>query len=593
MDKYARQRGLVIQDVLADAEIAVHGTGPALPYLLQCLVLAGTANRHGRIRLHLTDRPVTEADLAGQFLLKPGDLGESLADALTARISLLDDAVDVGVATGPARGLSIAVPTTAEVAAIEASGAQVTAWGQPLSTSVYIGPVPLRLSADPARTVLSASLAAVCGGLLAQVVLRQLGTIVTGPAVLTSWFEEHLWLTYPGIGAAARAAIWDGTPWPSLIGVLERVSAADAQRFKVLVDGLPASPEPRVTTVLDDDAVVVAVQRERLAAPSAVIRPCRDPMPSVQALLWSPVEDTALDDGMAAGDAGWAAATMPRASVVVCGAGALGSWATAVLAASRIPGLKLCVVDMDGAVETHNLNRQVLFGGADVGLPKARLAAERLRAINSDLDVHALQIQITPTLTRELAGGEALPVVVADLTPELEGYRASIAAFRERLESAAAVLSCPDNHQTRWSLNVLTESLGIPLIDGAIAGFLGRLHVCDPADNGQCLVCWHGTSIANDAKRHSCTDFVGDEPVPAIVTSAAIIGAAQAAMLIACLSGAGSRIRRYHAFDGTSDGTSALLAGFRGADRDTSECPAHLLARVAAARTPARTVVEG
>ena len=35
-------------------------------------------------------------------------------------------------------------------------------------------------------------------------------------------------------------------------------------------------------------------------------------------------------------------------------------------------------MDMDDAIETHNLNRQVLFGGADVGLPKARRAVERL-----------------------------------------------------------------------------------------------------------------------------------------------------------------------------------------------------------------------
>jgi molybdopterin/thiamine biosynthesis adenylyltransferase len=590
VDKYARQQGLVIQDVLADAEIAVHGTGPALPYVLQCLVLAGTASRHGAIRLHLADRPVTEADIAGQFLLTRDDLGESLAGALASRLTLLDEAADIALATGPARGLSVAVPTAAEVAAIEASGAQVAAWGQSLGTSVYVGPMPLRLSTDPARTVLSASLAAVCGGLLAQVVVRQLGAIVTGASVLTSWFEEHLWLTCPGIGAAARAAIDQGTPWPALVGVLDRVSPDAAQRFQILVEGMPASPEPRVTTVLNDDAVVVAVRRERLAASPAVIRPCRDPMPLVEALLWSPVEGPVLHEDTAAGDGDWPVGAMPQASVVVCGAGALGSWATAVLAASRIPGLELCLVDMDDAVEAHNLNRQVLFGGADIGLPKARRAVERLMAIDPGLDAQALQVQITPALARELASGEGPEVVVADATPELDGYRASIAALRQHLDTATAVLSCPDNHQTRWSLNVLTESLGIPLIDGAIAGFLGRLHVCDPVDQGQCLVCWLGTSIANDAKRHSCTDLVGDEPTPAIVTSAAVIGAAQAAALIAVLSGLGQRIRRYHGFDGTG----TLLAGYRGGDRDGTECPGHLLAPVAPAqRPPARSVMEG
>jgi molybdopterin/thiamine biosynthesis adenylyltransferase len=588
MDKYARQRGLVLQDVLADAEIDLHGTGPALPYLLQCLVLAGTASRHGRIRLHLADRPVTESDLAGQFLLTPEDLGGSLASALVFRVSQLDEAIDIGAATGPASGVSIAVPTAAEATDIEARGTQVTAWGQVLSTSVYVGPGPLRLPAEPPRTALSAALAAVCGGLLAQTVLRQLSAIVTGPAVLGSWFEEHLWITHPGIGAAANAAIAEGYPWPALHGVLDRISAHTAQRFQVLVDGIPASPEPRVTTVVSEDAVVVAVRRAELAAVPATVRPGRAAVPTVDALLWSPVEGPVLDADTVVGD-NWPASALPEASVVVCGAGALGSWATGVLAASRIPGMKICVVDMDDSIETHNLNRQVLFGGKDVGAPKAQRAVERLTAIDPGLDARALQLAITPAVARELAGQQGRPMIVADVTAELADYRASVAALAQLLKTATAVLSCPDNHQTRWSLNVLTETLGIPLIDGAIAGFLGRLHVCDPGDRGQCLVCWLGTSIANDAVRHSCTDLVGDEPIPAIVTAAAVIGAAQAAALIAHLSGVGQRISRYHAFDGTA----TMLTAYRGGDRHTDECPAHLLGQLAGPRPTVRSAETG
>jgi molybdopterin/thiamine biosynthesis adenylyltransferase len=575
MDKHARQRGLVLQDVLGDAEITIYGTGPALPYLLQCLVMAGVGVRHGRIWLHLADRPVTEDDLAGQFLLTPEDHGQSLTAALLFRVSQIDEAMSIGLATDPAGGLSIAVPTAAEVAGIEACCGRVTAWGQVLSTGVYIGPEPLRLAAEPARTALLAALAAVCGGLLAQAVIRQLGAIVAGPAVLDSWFEEHLWITHPGIGSAARTAIAEGQPWPALHGVLNRISVQTAERFEVLLDGRPASPDPRVTTIIDDDAVVVAVRRPGLAAVPAVVRPGRSAVPAMEPLLWSPVEGPTLDAGVVTGDGDWQASALPAASVIVCGAGALGSWATAVLAASRIPGLKICVVDMDDSIETHNLNRQVLFGGADVGAPKARRTVERLTAIDPGLEAWALQMAVTPAVARELAGRER-PQLVAGVTAELAGYRAAVADLGAALKTATAVLSCPDNHQTRWSLNVLAESLGIPLIDGAIAGFLGRLHVCDPGDRGQCLVCWLGTSIANDARRHSCTDLVGDEPIPAIVTAAAVIGAAQAAALIAHLSGAGQRISRYHAFDGTG----IMLTAYRGGNRVPGECPAHLLDRL-------------
>jgi molybdopterin/thiamine biosynthesis adenylyltransferase len=531
-------------------------------------------------RARRADRPVTGEDLADQFLLTAEDLGRSLTCALAVRVSELDEAIDIGAATGPAGGVSIAVPAAGEVAGIDASDARVTAWGQVLSASVYIGPEPVRLNAEPPRTPLTAALAAVCGGLLAQSVLRQLAAIVAGPAVLGSWFEEHLWLAHPGIGTAARAAIAEKHPWPALPGLLERVSPGSAQRFQVLVDGQPAAPEPRVVTVVNDDAVVVAVRRAELTAVPAAIRPGRAAVPAVEPLLWSPVAGPVLDEGAVAGD-DWPASALPAASVVVCGAGALGSWATAVLAASRIPGMKICVVDMDHTIETHNLNRQVLFGDADVGEPKARVAARRLVSIDPGLDVRALQLAITPVVASELAGRRQAPVQVAGVTTDLAEYRASVAALGQALESATAVLSCPDNHQTRWSLNVLTETLGIPLIDGAIAGFLGRLHVCDPADDGQCLVCWLGTSIAKDATRHRCTDLVGDEPVPAIVTAAAVIGAAQAAVLIAHLSGAGQRISRYHAFDGTA---GMMLAAYRAGDRHPDECPAHLFGQLAELR---------
>jgi molybdopterin/thiamine biosynthesis adenylyltransferase len=134
------------------------------------------------------------------------------------------------------------------------------------------------------------------------------------------------------------------------------------------------------------------------------------------------------------------------------------------------------------------------------------------------------------------------------------------------------VLSCPDNHQTRWSLNVITEKLGIPLVNGAMEGFVGRVHVCDPSDRGCCLVCWLGTLIAKDIKREQCTGLWENAPVPSIVTSAAIIGASQAAALIAVLAGAGDRAQRFHVFNGMA----GTLEGYRAPNRDPEECPSHL-----------------
>lgn len=583
MDKYARQRGLIAQDILADAEIAVYGTGPALPYLLQCLAMAGVGTRQGRIWLCLDDRPVTSRDIAGQFLLQPDDLDRPIGDALALRVANLDSAIDIDVASPhlavAARGLAIAVPTAAEWSGIR-DRAAISVWGQVLRTSVFIGPAPLRRAADPPANVLTAALAAVCGGMLAQTVLRQLGAIIDGPAVLSSWFEEHLWISYPGIGKYAREAMarargqgaGDRPFWPRLRAILEKAGSVEiADRFAVIEDGRRV--DPLITTVLDgDDTVIVTTPARRSLAPAAVVRSSLAAPGPVQPVLWSPIDGPDLDGDDVSGDDVPLPDRLPPASVVLCGAGALGTWASAVIAASGLPDTSVCLVDMDQAIEVHNLNRQVLFGGADVGRPKAARAADRLRTIDPGLNVRALQLKIDPSLIGELTGGADFEIVDPSLRQDRVAYQAQIDELAGVLSTATAVLSCPDNLQVRWTLNVIAERLGLPLINGAIVGFAGRVHVCDPRDAAQCLVCWLGQAIASNPRRHSCSDLVGDQPVASIVTSAAIIGATQAALLIAQRAGQRTQLRRYHILDGPT----GVLAGYRAADRDPGECPAHL-----------------
>ena len=63
-------------------------------------------------------------------------------------------------------------------------------------------------------------------------------------------------------------------------------------------------------------------------------------------------------------------------TAVILGAGGLGCPAALALAEER-PDLRLVIVDPD-VVERSNLSRQILFGEADVGLPKAEIAARRV-----------------------------------------------------------------------------------------------------------------------------------------------------------------------------------------------------------------------
>jgi bacteriocin biosynthesis cyclodehydratase domain-containing protein len=75
-----------------------------------------------------------------------------------------------------------------------------------------------------------------------------------------------------------------------------------------------------------------------------------------------------------------------EAKLAVLGVGGLGGWAAWALACVGIG--EMWLVDGD-RVEASNLNRQILYTEADIGLLKVEAAAARLRAFNSEMRVTA------------------------------------------------------------------------------------------------------------------------------------------------------------------------------------------------------------
>jgi molybdopterin-synthase adenylyltransferase len=71
------------------------------------------------------------------------------------------------------------------------------------------------------------------------------------------------------------------------------------------------------------------------------------------------------------------------ATVLVLGAGGLGSWTMAGLACAGVG--RIVAVD-DDTIELSNLNRQVLYRMSDLGRRKVDVAAESLRSLNSEID---------------------------------------------------------------------------------------------------------------------------------------------------------------------------------------------------------------
>ena len=129
--------------------------------------------------------------------------------------------------------------------------------------------------------------------------------------------------------------------------------------------------------------------------------------------------------------------------VTLCGCGALGTVLANVLVRAGVGHLRL--VDRD-FIETHNLQRQVLFDEHDVAenLPKAEAAARKLGAINSSVHVEPVVADIDRTNILEL-------VADADL-----------------------ILDGTDNFEIRYLINDAAVKLGKPWVYGGWIGSHGQ-----------------------------------------------------------------------------------------------------------------------
>jgi len=144
-----------------------------------------------------------------------------------------------------------------------------------------------------------------------------------------------------------------------------------------------------------------------------------------------------------------------RAGVLVVGAGGLGSPASLYLAAAGIGRLGL--VDFD-EVSRSNLQRQVLYGSADVGKVKLEAAKARL----SDINPH-VELVLHPC---RLTADNALEI--------FDGYD--------------VIVDGSDNFPTRYLTNDASVLTGKPLAYGAVHRFEGQASLFW-ADKGPCYRC--------------------------------------------------------------------------------------------------------
>jgi molybdopterin-synthase adenylyltransferase len=143
--------------------------------------------------------------------------------------------------------------------------------------------------------------------------------------------------------------------------------------------------------------------------------------------------------------------------VLVCGCGALGSVLANMLVRAGVGLVR--IVDRD-FVETNNLQRQVLFDEDDVAsqLPKSIAAAQRLRKINS-------QVEVQP--------------IVADV---------NYANIEKLCEGVETIVDGTDNFETRFLINDFAVHRGLPWVYGGCLGAEGQTMTILPGETA-CLRC--------------------------------------------------------------------------------------------------------
>jgi adenylyltransferase/sulfurtransferase len=153
-------------------------------------------------------------------------------------------------------------------------------------------------------------------------------------------------------------------------------------------------------------------------------------------------------------------------AVVMIGAGGIGSPALQYLAAAGIGSIR--VID-DDDVSLDNLQRQVLFGTADVGRPKVEVAGEAVERLNRDT-----QLLETPERLTALNAGALLA-------------------------GASVVIDGSDNFATRLLVSDTCTALRLPLVSAAIGQFqiqIGTWRGWEP--DKPCYRCFVGNAFDAD-----------------------------------------------------------------------------------------------
>lgn len=187
---------------------------------------------------------------------------------------------------------------------------------------------------------------------------------------------------------------------------------------------------------------------------------------------------------------------LKRASVLLVGTGGLGCITASYLVMAGIGRIR--IVDSD-VVELSNMNRQILLWDEDLGRNKADSSAAKLRRMNPNSKIEAVEESVIKT---NIAG---------------------------LIRDCDMIVDAVDGLAVRHLLNEAALNAGIPFFHGAVHGFEGRAITIIPGETA-CLSCIYPERVPEIGPQ-----VIGVTP--------AIIGCIQATEVIKYVTGIGQLLK--------------------------------------------------
>ena len=201
-----------------------------------------------------------------------------------------------------------------------------------------------------------------------------------------------------------------------------------------------------------------------------------------------------------------------NAHILIIGAGGIGCPAIQYLAAAGVG--RLTVID-DDIVSRSNLQRQILYTEADIGVAKVVVVERVVRQLNPDVVVQALGQRVTSETSTTLLNG------------------------------VDVVIDGCDNFVTRLIVNDLCVSAQVPLVSAAIGQFHGQIGTFRGWEvDKPCYRCFVGDA-------HDAEDCDSCSEVGVLGAMVGLMGSFAAMEAIRAIAGFGeSQAGKLHIFDG-------------------------------------------